>query len=252
MTIYFASTQHQNNYEKLKLKFAEGWSTNYAISAYVSALPGVYDQINWEEMSWPLEWAYGQWKATRQRELNIEEGYMEESERVGRLSSSYRELVRAALNLLGDETEHQADVMILATQSDASLYKVFLQLLELKRESKLLQLAPPPTRVHELQDPAKRQSYIDDIMLKIISIYDTTGLIEERVKRLRENQRTENVYNILNDIAAIQAPTEHLRSALAEIKLALESDPVAFHANINDSLDEVTKRSPALNRTEKM
>lgn len=130
--LFFVNEQHQQNYEQLQHRFKGSWSSEYAAGAYVSALPEVFYRIDWSKQDSPLSWYFGEW--------DEEDESHKESGIVSGLSSVYIILVRAAVELFTGRL-HKFDLQHFLGSADNTLYRVFLQLIEIRRRSSILNLA---------------------------------------------------------------------------------------------------------------
>ncbi|OWR25662.1 hypothetical protein CDO73_26140 [Saccharibacillus sp. O23] len=137
--LFFVSEQHQSNYEQLQSRFKSFWSSEYAAGAYIAALPEVFYRIKWDDEDSPLSWYFGEWVVIK-GDNGEEDGFHNESEIVTGLSSSYKLLVRAGVELFTGRL-HKFDLQHFLGNADDKLYRVFLQLLEIRRKSSILNLA---------------------------------------------------------------------------------------------------------------
>lgn len=136
--LFFVNEQHQQNYEQLQHQFKGSWSSEYAAGAYVSALPEIFYRIDWREQDSPVSWYFGEWVVIKKDDE--EDGFHKESAIVSGLSSVYVILVRAAVELFTGRL-HKFDLQNFLGSADNTLYRVFLQLIEIRRRSSILSLA---------------------------------------------------------------------------------------------------------------
>lgn len=142
-SVWFASDEHRQNFITLLDKYKAGKNPEYASACYVSAHPEIYDRINWNKPNRrmdgnqnPLVWYWGEWIG---KDENDDGGYHEESEIVGRLSSAYCSVVRAAIELFTGR-KHHFDLMHLMGNGGDEVYRLFIQMLEIRRDRFIIDL----------------------------------------------------------------------------------------------------------------
>lgn len=135
-SIWFVSDQHLENFKKLVAKFNAQQNPEYAAACYVCAHPEIFNKINWTKSDGPISWYWGEWIGKDDDDPN---GYWSESEIVGYLSSSYRGLVRAAVELYTGR-KHYFDLMTWLGNAGDEVYKLFVQMLEIRRDRFIIDL----------------------------------------------------------------------------------------------------------------
>lgn len=134
--IWFPSDTHYNNFIKLIKKFKAARNPEYAAACYILAHPEIFNRVDWEKCIDPFTWYWGKWIGQDENDPN---GYFEESQVVSKLSSSYRSLVRAAVELFcGNKVRF--DLMAFISNADDDVYRIFIQSLEIRRDRSLVSL----------------------------------------------------------------------------------------------------------------
>lgn len=135
--IWFVNNEHCNNFIQLLKKFNAEENAEYSAACYVASHPEIFYRINWNETSSPIGWYWGEWIG---EDENDDEGYHAESEIVGQLSSSYRGLVQAAVELYTGG-KHNFDLMGWLGNAGDEVYKLFIQAMEIRRDRFVIDLA---------------------------------------------------------------------------------------------------------------
>jgi len=128
--VWFVSDEHRNNFTQLISKFNAYRNPEYAAACYVVAHPEIFYRINWTESETPIGWYWGEWTG---KDDDDPDGNHEESEVVGQLSSAYRSLVRATVEMYTGSM-HYFDLMALIGNAGDEVYKIFIQSLEIRRD----------------------------------------------------------------------------------------------------------------------
>lgn len=129
--IWFVNDQHREQFLELCEQFKAPKDPEYAAACYVFAHPEIFWRINWPECKDnPTTWYWGEW---------VPEGTRPESEIVGQLSSSYRGLVRAAVEMFTSSSQH-FNFMIFLNNAGDEVYKLFVQAMEIRRFRHLIDL----------------------------------------------------------------------------------------------------------------
>lgn len=133
-SIWFVSETHFNNFVNLIDKFHAQQNSEYASAIYICAHPEVFNRIEWNKQGTnPLNWYWGV------REDNDDTNYLPESEIVNQLSSSYRALVRAAVECF-TSSKHRFDLSIFIGNAGDEVYRLFIQMLEIRRDRHIIDL----------------------------------------------------------------------------------------------------------------
>ncbi|EJW13800.1 DUF2538 family protein [Paenibacillus alvei] len=135
--IWFSTKEHGENFAHLVERFSAHKNPEYAAACYVAAHPEIYYRIKWENSDGPIGWYWGEWIG---KDDDDENGYWTESEIVGQLSSSYRGLVRAAVELYTGSHHYFNFTEWLGNAGD-EVYKLFVQALEIRRDRFIIDLA---------------------------------------------------------------------------------------------------------------
>jgi hypothetical protein len=128
--VWFSSNEHKDNFIALLDRFKAHRNTEYAAASYVVAHPEIYGRINWSRSDGPIGWYWGEWIGENEDDPN---GYHAESEIVGQLSSSYRGLVRGAVEVYTGR-QHYFHIMDWLGNAGDIVYKMFIQMLEIRRD----------------------------------------------------------------------------------------------------------------------
>ncbi|MEC0182318.1 DUF2538 family protein [Paenibacillus peoriae] len=128
--VWFSSKEHGENFIQLIERFNAYKNPEYAAACYVVSHPEIYYRVNWSESDGPIGWYWGEWIG---EDDNDENGYHSESKIVGQLSSSYRGLIQAAVELYTG-TQHYFDLMSWLGNAGDEVYKLFIQSLEIRRD----------------------------------------------------------------------------------------------------------------------
>jgi hypothetical protein len=128
--VWFTSDEHRDNFIALLDRFKAHKSTEYAAASYIAAHPEIYRRINWKKSDGPIGWYWGEWIGEHEDDPK---GYHSESEIVGQLSSSYRGLVRAAVEAYTGN-HHYFYIMDWLGNAGDIVYKMFVQMLEIRRD----------------------------------------------------------------------------------------------------------------------
>ena len=131
--IWFVSNSHRENFEKLVERFKASRNAEYRAACYICAHPEIHYRVDWENASGPIEWYWGEWIG------DDDNGYLIESEKVAYLSSAYRGLVRAAVELYTGR-KHYFDLMGFLGNAGDEVYKLFVQMMEIRRERFIIDL----------------------------------------------------------------------------------------------------------------
>lgn len=134
--IWFSSEEHANNFCTLLDRFKAHKNPEYAASCYIAAHPEIYGRINWKNSDGPIGWYWGEWTGI---DDDDEKDFWSESEIVGQLSSSYRGLVRASVELFTGR-QHYFDLMGWLGNAGDEVYKLFIQTLEIRRDRFVIEL----------------------------------------------------------------------------------------------------------------
>lgn len=129
VNIWFSNKEHGENFIQLIERFNAYKNTECAVACYVASHPEIYYRINWSKTDGPLGWYWGEWTGVDDDDEN---GRHLESKMVGQLSSAYRGLVRAAVELYTGR-QHYFDLMGWLGNADDEVYKLFIQSLEIRR-----------------------------------------------------------------------------------------------------------------------
>lgn len=135
--VWFSSGTHKDNFNVLLERFRAYKNPEYAAACYVAAHPEIYLKIDWNNCDGPIEWYWGEWTGIDDDDEN---GYYKESEIVGQLSSAYRGLVRASVELYTGR-QHYFDLMGWLGNAGDEVYKLFVQVLEIRRDRSVIELA---------------------------------------------------------------------------------------------------------------
>lgn len=136
-SVWFASDMHRQNFFRLLEKFNAIQNPEYASACYICAHEEIYPRINWDAtMSNPFDWYWGEWIG---KDDNDDNGYHQESEKVGQLSSAYRAVVRAGVELFTGR-KHYFDLMHLIGNAGDEVYRLFIQMLEIRRDRFIIDL----------------------------------------------------------------------------------------------------------------
>lgn len=135
--VWFSSETHANNFNALLERFKAHKNPEYAAACYVVAHPEIYGRIDWKNSDGPVGWYWGEWTGVDDDDEN---GYYLESEIVGQLSSAYRGLVRASVELYTGRN-HYFDLMGWLGNAGDEVYKLFVQALEIRRDRFVVELA---------------------------------------------------------------------------------------------------------------
>lgn len=135
--VWFSSETHKDNYIVLLERFRAHEKPEYAAACYVDVHPEVYGRIDWENCDGPIGWYWGEWTGADDDDEN---GKHLESVIVGQLSSSYRGLVRAVVELYTG-CQHYFDLMGWLGNVGDEVYKLFIQALEIRRDRFVVELA---------------------------------------------------------------------------------------------------------------
>jgi hypothetical protein len=134
--VWFSSETHANNFKALLERFMAHGNPEFAAPCYVAAHPEIYGRINWILCGSPIEWYWGKWTGVDDDDEN---GRYLESDIVGQLSSSYRGLVRAAVELWSGR-QHYFDLAGWLGNAGDEVYKLFVQMLEIRRDRFVVEL----------------------------------------------------------------------------------------------------------------
>ncbi|GKS12827.1 hypothetical protein YDYSY3_38270 [Paenibacillus chitinolyticus] len=134
--VWFSSEIHRNNFKALMERFKAHTIPDYAAACYVVAHPEIYGRIDWINCGGPIEWYWGEWTGV---DDNDENGNYLESVIVGQLSSAYRGLVQAAVELYTGR-QHYFDLMGWLGNAGDEVYKLFVQALEIRRDRYVIDL----------------------------------------------------------------------------------------------------------------
>lgn len=134
--VWFSSEVHGKNFISLLDRFRAHKNTEHAAACYVVAHPEIYGRIDWISCNDPIEWYWGEWTGVDDDDEN---GCHLESAIIGQLSSSYRGLVRACVELYTDR-QHYFDLSGWLGNADDEVYKLFVQTLEIKRDRFVIEL----------------------------------------------------------------------------------------------------------------
>lgn len=132
--VWFVSPEHGQNYARLLERFKAHRNPEYAAACYVVSHPEIYYRINWDKSDGPVGWYWGDWVG------DDDQGYHEESEIVGQLSSSYRGLVRSTVELFTGRQHYFSLTEWLFNAGD-EVYKLFIQSLEIRRDRFVIDLS---------------------------------------------------------------------------------------------------------------
>jgi hypothetical protein len=135
-SIWFVNDTHKENFNRLIEKFHAQNNPEYAAPIYVVSHPEIFHRINWNKSDGPVGWYWGAWIG---KDDNDDDGYHEESATVGGLSSAYRSLVRAAVELYTG-SKHYFDLMALIGNAGDEVYRLFIQMLEIRRDRHIIDL----------------------------------------------------------------------------------------------------------------
>ncbi|WP_054029147.1 DUF2538 family protein [Bacillus sp. FJAT-28004] len=135
--IWFVTDEHCNNFIQLLKKFNAAEKPEYAAACYVVAHPEIYYRINWTETKNPIGWYWGEWN---REDENDDEGYHAESEIVGQLSSAYRGLVQAVVEMYTGRKQN-FDLMGWLGNAGDEVYKLFIQAMEIRRDRFVIEIA---------------------------------------------------------------------------------------------------------------
>lgn len=138
-SVWFASDEHRRNFITLLDKYKAERNPEYASACYVSAHPEIYHRIKWNEPrenDSPMSWYLGKWIG---KDDDDPAGYHEESEIVGRLSSAYSLVARAGAELFFGR-QINFDLMHLIGNAGDEVYRLFIQMLEIRRDRFLIDL----------------------------------------------------------------------------------------------------------------
>lgn len=150
--LYFIDECHEKNYEKLLEKFTQAKKySDYDCAIYVVALPEIYQKINGETGQYPFVWVeavkeierieYDEENDERYYVYDLEvlrkkeDGNTDYSDAYYSLSSSYQSIVNLCQELFGGSYQGFEIMDAVSNYSD-SLYKVFMQLLKLRKSKK--------------------------------------------------------------------------------------------------------------------
>ncbi|WNC17943.1 DUF2538 family protein [Brevibacillus brevis] len=129
--IWFDGEEHKENF----IALLESYQNNaeYASACYVCAHPEIHNKIDWhsECLDTPLDWYWGEWIE--------EEGRFTESEAVYGLSSGWRALVRAAVEMFSSR-KHYFDLSDLVCIGDDTIYRMFVQLMQIRKSRQVIKL----------------------------------------------------------------------------------------------------------------
>lgn len=127
--VWFVSEEHKNNFLMLANKYNAHNNPEYATACYAFGHPEIYTKVNWDKFQdSPVGWFFDD-----SIEIIGEKGPIyPESEIVGTLANSCASLARAAVELFTGR-QHNFDLMHLIGIADDDLYKVFIQMLEIRR-----------------------------------------------------------------------------------------------------------------------
>ncbi|MFD0591020.1 DUF2538 family protein [Paenibacillus sp. GCM10027627] len=128
--VWFSSQEHGENFVKLLGKFKATRNQEYAAACYIVSHPEIFGRIDWNKTTGPVEWYWGEWVGEDDNDPN---GYHEESEIVSELSSAYRSLARAAVELFTGSNHHFGLMQLIGNAGD-EVYKIFVQSLEIRRD----------------------------------------------------------------------------------------------------------------------
>jgi len=134
--IWFISETHKENFKTLLERFSAYKNAEYAAACYVTAHPEIYGKIDWKNSDGPIGWYWGEWTGV---DDNDDNGRYLESEIVGQLSSSYRGLVQATVELYTGR-QHYFDLMGWLGNAGDEVYKLFIQSLEIRRDRFVVEL----------------------------------------------------------------------------------------------------------------
>lgn len=134
--VWFSSEEHANNFCNLLDRFKAHYNPEYAAPCYIAAHPEIYWKINWKNSDDPIGWYWGEWTGIDDDDEN---GRHLESNIVGQLSSSYRGLVRASVELYTGR-QHYFDLMGWLGNAGDEVYKLFVQMLEIRRNRFVIEL----------------------------------------------------------------------------------------------------------------
>lgn len=134
--VWFSSEAHGKNFVALLERFKAHINPEYAAPCYVAAHPEIYGRINWILCGGPIDWYWGEWTGIDDDDPN---GKHLESEIVGQLSSSYRGLVRASVELYTG-SQHYFDLAGWLGNAGDEVYKLFVQMLEIRRDRFLVDI----------------------------------------------------------------------------------------------------------------
>jgi hypothetical protein len=136
-SVWFVSDQHRENFEKLLVVFPLAMkSPEHAAPCYVCGHPEIYSRINWAKSDGPVGWYWGEWIGKDDDDPN---GYHAESGTVAGLSSAYRGLVRAVVEMYTG-SQHHFDLMGWLGNAGDEVYKLFVQAMEIRRDRYVIDL----------------------------------------------------------------------------------------------------------------
>lgn len=136
--IWFASVEHAENFKTLIKRFVgDRNNPEYASAIYICAHPEIHRKIDWSKpMERPTDWYWGKWVG---KDEDDDAGYHEESEIIGWLSSAYRSLARAAIELFTSR-KHHFDLMQFIGNAGDEVYRLYIQMLEIRRDRYIIDL----------------------------------------------------------------------------------------------------------------
>lgn len=130
--IWFTDEEHKLNYYRLIQRFPSVRNGGeYGAAAYFSSCSEVYHRIDWSKQKNPMEWYWGEWIGKND---NDPDGYLEESDIVGRLSGTFTNLARLAVELYTSRPAHKPfDLVGLIGNADGIRMSMFLTMVDIRR-----------------------------------------------------------------------------------------------------------------------
>lgn len=148
-SLYFIDECHERNYEIMLKDFPQAIEySDYRCAVYVVALPEIYKKIGGKSGRYPFIWVdaveevetvkFDEEEGTTYFSYDLrvlrekEDGSVDYSDAYYALSSSYKSLVQLAEELYGSRYKG-FEIMDAIADFDDKLYKVFMQLLKIRR-----------------------------------------------------------------------------------------------------------------------